>query len=52
MKGNITIDQIKEIQSLKNQGLTIREWKIKMRELAQKLDLTDREILDINRGDF
>jgi hypothetical protein len=49
MKKNITIEQIQEIQDLSETCKTISGYKTAMRELANKLGLTDREILDIDR---
>ena len=50
MKKNITLSQVKQIRSLdkSNGGAWIKAMKI----LAIKFSLTDREILEINRGDF
>ena len=53
MKWNITIEQIKKIQAIKEQkNITIWEYKMEMKKLAEELWLSDMEILEIARWDF
>ncbi len=48
----ITIAQIREIKGLKESCETIGEWKVKMAEKAREYNLTDQDILEINRSSF
>ena len=52
MKKEITLEQVNEIQGLKDTCKTIGEWKTAMHEKAIEFNLTDQEILQINRGDL
>ena len=51
-KEKITIKQINEIQNLYRKDKKIGVYKREMREKAEELGLTHREILGISRDDF
>lgn len=47
---DLSIKQIHEIKSLQSTCKTIGEWKRDMRSMAQKLEITDQDILKANRS--